>query len=654
MYLYSFDEHRNPTVVHAKGRIVKNDGCVEWAGALHEDFKHNRDLNIKMIEGIEVLHLSNEERFERAKLRNLEIAQKQLEDSPDDPRSYWNVANSLKALLRDAEAIEMFDKFMGKSNSEDEKYIASLRMAESYWNLGESKKAIETCQYAIGTKPSFPDAYHLLGDIYLESGQNQKAIEMYLHGLHKAPPQHKILVFNPRDYDYRPMMNMAKAYFNISLPSMSLPLLKACSKIMPENKDLKEKIKIIKEEADKFNEVGKIVEQLRKETDTNKIKDALSEIDMEMQAHPAICNLRNTRLIKKESSGRDLVFYCGYTDRVWTPDSIKEGIGGSEEAIIHLAEGLSDKWNVTVYNNCGYKQKKFGNVTYKPYWSWNYRDKQDVVILWRSAKALDYDINSKVYLDLHDVIQEGELNESRMSKCSGIFVKSKFHRSLFPNIPDDKFFIIPNGIVAEDFKKTEKKEQLLLNTSSPDRGLKAFVDSFEEIKKEVPEVKAKWCYGWGVWDTVYAEDASRMEWKKELQEKMKRIGIEELGMISHKEVAKLYKRAKILAYPSEFAEIDMISLTKALASGCIPVTTNFAAMGEKAKYGGIYLKSKKNKDNWCPGGKFDFSIENNKEWVKEIIKILKGGQINIKREEVLKNYSWDKIISDWDKKLYEV
>ena len=38
-YLYFFDEYKQPTVVHQKTQIIKNDGCLEWYGALHEDLK---------------------------------------------------------------------------------------------------------------------------------------------------------------------------------------------------------------------------------------------------------------------------------------------------------------------------------------------------------------------------------------------------------------------------------------------------------------------------------------------------------------------------------------------------------------------------------------------------------------------------------------
>lgn len=671
MYLYSFDEDKNPTVVHPKGRILKNDGCVEWAGALHEDFKRNRELDIKFVEGIDVLHMSNHDRFEEAKERNLEVARQMMKDLPDDPRSYWNVGNSLKALLKDVEAIETFDKFIKLSNSEDEKYIAFLRIAESYWNLGDKEKAIDTCKFAIGTKPNFPDAYILMGDLYLEMDNNNGAIEMYKLGLKKEPPYTSILVYNPRDYDYRPLMNMAKAYFNLGLPTLALPLLEACAEIMPGNKGLKGKVKAIQKEARKFEEVTAIVMKLKGMKDKKKVKAEMDKIDDDMKSHPAICNLRNTMFIKKKSSGKDLVFYCGYTDREWTPESVKEGIGGSEEAIIHLAQGLADKgWNVTVYNNCGYKKKLYLGqdelkekavshhriVTYRPFWEWNYRDKQDVVVIWRRPLPLDFEINAdKVFLDLHDVIQPGELNEKRMKNCTGIFVKSKFHRSLFPDVADDKFIITPNGILSEKFKGKHKKDPMLMvNTSSPDRSLRALIDCFKEVKKQVPEAKCKWCYGWGVWDAVHAGDKERLEFKEGIQKEMKEVGIEEMGMISHEEVAELYKKATILAYPSEFAEIDCISLTKALASGCIPITTTFAAMGEKSPYGGYYTKSYKTSEDWCVGNQFDFSMQEGYmkgDWIDSAIRVLKGDKTSIKRDKVLKDFDWKKIVTDWDNKL---
>ena len=62
---------------------------------------------------------------------------------------------------------------------------------------------------------------------------------------------------------------------------------------------------------------------------------------------------RNTTYLKRTSSGKDLVIYCGQTPHQWDSDPSKV-IGGSEEAVINLARELAKlSWNITVYNNCG-------------------------------------------------------------------------------------------------------------------------------------------------------------------------------------------------------------------------------------------------------------------------------------------------------------
>lgn len=657
-YLYAFDEQKNPIVVHAKSQVIKNDGCVEWAGALHEDFKENRSVERYFVKNIERIHLSNEDRFEKAKDRNIEVSKQQIKDSPEDPRSYWNYANSLKADGKDAEAITIFDKFLELSKSNDEKYIARLRRAESYFALGLVDEALDECRYGIGTKPDYPDAYHLMGFLLMQQGKWMEASKFILSGLVKNPPYYSIIVYNPRDYDFIPMNNLAKCYFHLNRPDLALPLLRGCLKLSPKNKSLEKAIRAIHKEIREFDYIIKVVKRLNKITDNEKLLKELNNLPLEYQAHPSVCNIRNTRFIKKESSGKDLVFFCGFTEEEWTPETAKtKGIGGSEEAVIWLSKLLVQKgWNVTVYNNCGHIQQVFDGVLYKPFWTYNYRDKQDVTILWRATKPLDWEINStKVFVDLHDVIPAGELNKARVEKADKIFVKSKFHRSLFPNVSDDKFVIIPNGIDSHLFDQNlQRDDRLLVNTSSPDRSLEGLLDCFELVKQEVPDVKLKWAYGWTVFDIVHKDTPEMMDWKTKIQQRMKELGVEELGRINHSDVAKLYLTANIFAYPSEFGEIDCISLSKAQAAGAYPITTDFAALGEKTEEGGVFIHSEKTKDNWCPAGKAEFSLEDKvkqKEWVEKTVSVLLGDiseeERNTMREKARNKYDWNKIVDKW-------
>jgi predicted O-linked N-acetylglucosamine transferase (SPINDLY family) len=373
-------------------------------------------------------------------------------------------------------------------------------------------------------------------------------------------------------------------------------------------------------------------------------------------------NLGNVNFSKKDSTGRDLVFYCGRTTEIWNPQiAAAKGIGGSEEAVIWLSRLLHQRgWNVTVYADCGNREHTYDGVAWKPYWLWNYRDKQNVTILWRYPHLAQYEINShQVILDLHDVIPEAEFSPDRLQRIDKIFVKSHFHRSLFPDVPDDKFVITPNGIETAAFESASTRDPMLLvNTSSADRSLEAFLDCFEEIKKEVPEAQAQWAYGWGVWNVVNAIYPDRMEWKARMQQRMQQLGVVERGRISHSEVAALYLTANIFAYPSEMAEIDCISLSKAMAAGAIPITTDFAAQGEKSGHGGVFLHSNKTKDDWTLPGQFTFEMtapEQKAQFVREAVKLLQNPPTEQQREPMRQwaraAFDWNAVAQAWDEAL---
>lgn len=645
-YAYHYDEDRMPDVVHLKTQIVKNDGCVEWAGSLHEDFKENRMLDIRLVNGVERRHMSKDDRFEQAAQRNYDISIKNISE---DPRSFWNAGNSAKAVGKNEEALGYFEKFLTTSKSDEEKYLVNLRTSECHVLLGNMDSAITAVRNAIGLRPEYPDAYHLLGNIYYSQGKYEEARDMFISGLTKKPPVHSIIAYNPRDYDYNPLMGLAKAYFAVGMPQLAVIPLEGCLKIYPHNERIKKMVRTIRKEAKKADKVVELVSKLRKIRSKKELKKELDALPVDFRSHPQVCHLRNTNFIKKKSSGKDIAFFCGFTEREWTPKSVSEGIGGSEEAIIWLSRLLAKKgWNVEVFNNCGHKEQVFDGVKYKPFWSWNTRDKYDAVILWRSLKMLDYEINcDNVFVDLHDVIPAGELNEQRVKKVKKIFVKSDFHRSLFPHVPDDKFIIVPNGIDFGLFEgEHEKDKYLMINTSSPDRGLRGLVEMYGEVKKKVPNAKLAWAYGWDVWDIVHKGDEEKMKWKADTIELMRKEGVIDLGRIGHDKVAELYKKAAVFAYPTEFAEIDCISMTKAMAAGAIPVCTDFAALGSKK---GVFVHSELTKDNWCPAGRFDFSLtERRDEWIEKVVKTLNEGYTVDDMRSSAKCYDWSVIVDIWD------
>jgi tetratricopeptide (TPR) repeat protein len=645
-YQYDFDTYGMPTVVHPKTQVVANDGTFTWVGAIHEDLQANRDIDLLIIEGVNRVHRSTKERVKESSIRNLEISKASM---TGDPRDYWNLANAYTGAGMYHDAIDTFKHFITVSGSDMEIYMATLRVANMFLSLGDLIQSEEYARKAIGLKYDYPDAFHTLAQVQKAQGRNKEAVKSTLEGISKKPPVDTAMVYNPRDYDYNPMMTLAHLYWDLAEFEKARVCLEACAEIQPKNRDIDKMIK----EADKEDQFQKkILETIKVMSDMNdedylKTYETLSE---EEKKHPIVLQSKNLRFVKTETSGKDIVYYCGQTTE-WTPAILEKGIGGSEEAVINLSkEWAKLGYNVTVYNNCG-DGGVFDGVTYKPWYTFNYRDKQDVMILWRQIKPLDYEINAKTILvDVHDVMQAGEFTEKRLKKITKVLLKSDAHRELFPNIPDEKIVIVPNGMDTKLFsEEVERDPHLIINTSSPDRALSALIRIFPKIKAKEPRAKMKWAYGFDIFDLLRSKDKEAMAWRNVMLKKMEEAGIENLGKISHKEVAKLTKSAGVMLYPTHFMEIDCVSARKAQLGGAHVVCTDFGALKTTVKYG-YKIPTTYTKDNWCPPYALDMADdpERDDEYVEAVLKAFKNDN-RTEAMEWAKSFTPDMVAKVWEK-----
>jgi len=644
-YKYDFDEYGKCIVQHLKTRIVRKD-AVKWVGAVHEDFEQLRVIESYFSPSVEILHITDKERYTENAERNMEIARNELKAKPNDPRCLWLMANGYWGIQNMKKAVQYFKKFTKESHSPEEIYLAYLNMAAM------TDKEIYALQ-AISYRPTYPNAYFKIAEIKYKNGEYENAIQFIEIGLQLPKPELSIIVFNPRDYDYNPLVLIMDCHFQLGNYSKALWALKYLIKSFPNDENLKAREKMISKEMKSVEEVDVILEEAV-EMKLPEMKKFLDKQPEAVKSHPKFCTFKNNHFVKKKSSGKDLVYYCGYTSKIWNPEiAEKDGVGGSEEAVINLSKRwVKLGWDVTVYNNCGIG-KDYDGVHYRPYWEFNVKDKQDILILWRHPKPCDWEINSdKIFIDLHDVIPKEEFLPERMKQIDKVFVKTQAHRKLYPNIPDEKIVIIPNGVDPSQFEnkvdKVEKNPYLILNTSSPDRHLDTTLDVFEKlIKKSDKPWKLAWYYGWEVYDGVHSEDGEMMKWRDKQKtrfDKLVKEGRAEGGtMISHGEIAKKYLEAGIFLYGTQFFEIHCISAVKAQLAECKMVTSDFAALAETVSE--VHEKVHTEGEKW---GKESILGDDQPE--KYVEMILKSSNVSSK-EWAIDRYTWEKLAKQWDKEL---
>ncbi len=668
-YKYDFDEYGNCTVKHLRVRFVKNDGSTKWINEIHEDFQENRKIYTFLNKDIKVIHLTDSKRIAMATARNIYIAEMAVKNNPSDPHSYWNLANTYLLSRRYKDAMSIYLKFIEISNSDEERFISWHRLASTYSATGDPARAIACELEAFALRPWYPDAYFSLGELFYDIGKMKHAVEMINMGLKKEIPEEEAIVWNPLDYTYNPHALLAKVYLAQNKPRESIKELKKCLKLRPKDRRLKDTIEKIQPEIKKFDIAEEIYKKAGKLQGKEEIIELLNEVPEDMTYYPPIVSLRNQYIIKENTTGKDVAIMCSFTEGEWNADVANTtGVGGSEEAVIQLSKRWVKKgYNVVVYCNTPQSQEyEIDGVKWKPFLAWNYRDKWDVTILWRHPRLLDFDINSdKIYLDVHDVLPKEEFNTVRIKKATKIMFKSQCQRDYYPHIPDDKVAVIPHGLDIDDFDEQrflERDPYRILNTSSPDRGLKTCMKIIKKVHEKLPDnlkpkLKFVQYYGFNVWDADFSNNTRMAEWKNEaidMMNELKKEGImtEESGVkIAQDEISGEYLKAGLLLYPSTFFEIGFISGFKAMLGGCIPLTTDIFAQGEFMK--GIKIHSEVTTDDWMRDieSGVDYGVENIDEVVDKLVDYLTNVEkYEPMRKEIInyaKTFTWEKTSEEW-------
>ena len=566
-YHYAHDESGAVTTEHWRERLIRNNGCYEWKGRLHETLIETRTANNQKSDEVYVIHTATENRGAAALERNMRILQEQLKDEGDepDPRTVYYLARCFdeSGLIGDAkELYETYVTFSGWAEERAKAFIALGRIEEK---LENNPRAIDLYLQAIKEDPDNPEAYINIAYIYYLANNFQQALTWVEMGMAR-PDKESMTVHNPLMVTYRPLLIYAECQMNLGKFDEAINAIKKAQTYKDDQlvREMLDSVINIKGHQLAAQAILDLLRFMEKEGDTGKIAKFLDDcIPQSLVDNPIILGARKKYFPPIKWQDKSVVIFTGACAiGEWGPWSLSEGIGGSEEAIIRLSKHLlTQGYSVTVYSQPGARRGVYEGVDWRNYWELDARDEFDVLIGWRNPWFFDANLKArKRYLWLHDVMPEGEFTESRLNNLDKVMVLSDYHRSLFPNIPDNKIWISSNGIDTSEFDGSEdsvKEPHRIIYTSSHVRGLSHLYDIWPEVKKAVPDATLDIYYGWESYIAVQKDNPERMDWMEKMKARESELdGVTDHGKVSQEIIAQETMRAGVWAYPCPFPEIS--------------------------------------------------------------------------------------------------
>lgn len=645
-YHYGHDEHGNLIETHWKCQMVKNDGHAEWKGAIHEDILPKRAANWTKIQDVIRVHTATKEENDGHYERNRAILERETKENPKEPRNWFYLGRTLLGMGEYERVIECLSKYLELSGWDQERYEARMMIGEAYMKLGNNRTALMAFNDATLEYEGAPDAYIYKARVYVGQEDWEQALtNLEIAGALKG---RGVIVENPTLYQRDLPALAALCLIRLNRPDEALKLAQNAAKFS-KDKHVAELLTLAKDLATQkvlADTYVKLGNWLFKNDMKEQLSTLVDSVPDSIADDPQILELRFAAKEPKKWPKKSVAVFCGPSVESWDGNSINNGgIGGSETAVIELSKRFVKKgYDVVVYSRCDAPAKgaEIDGVKYMNYWTIDKRDEFDVLILWRNIGAADYAWNArKLILDLHDVSFINEFTEDRINRLDHIFVKSQYHKSLYPMIPDEKFVVVGNGIDLSRFEGDEtRNKNRFVYTSAPNRGLEALLQMWPKIKQEIPEAQLHVYYGWQTFYESEKHNPERRQWIDKLRQMLEQDGIVNHGRVDQKTLAKHLQQSSLWLYPTDFPEIHCITALEMQAAGVYPITTGFAALAETQKTG-VKL----------PGDPYDetWQAKYTEEVVDAYMELATGGLEDQIKEglEFVKSNQWGNVADIW-------
>lgn len=456
-------------ITHYRERLIR-PGSIVWKKRIHEtpvpvdpdNFKYSRVEYSKDFP-IAWLHLGadrnvSKEVLDKRMERNQRLLEMELEEErasgETDPRTILYLMK-IYAESEDEKTLDlcinMGEEYLEKSGWDEERATCYMLMSKCSGKLGDHAYAKGLLYGAIKEYPLNPLLYLYLARTCFNLGEYKSMKHWLSVGASMDLTETNTAMNNilemkllsaelMLEYSLHGERNIKKAHESARLLNKINP-----TEANQQNEDY---LKVQLELDVATASAHKLINYLHLIHNEELIQHVYEAMPKEMKRLPFAHKIYNKYKSPKVWGEREVCYFASFGGphfEKWDGNSLKSGIGGSETAVVRLAEEWTKHgYKVTVY--CDPKVAvDINGVSYLPYYEFNPKDKFNIFIQWRNSDLASKISAKKFLVDLHDVYAESS-HINKIDHIDKIMVKSNFHRDYAPSIESNKFAIISNGI----------------------------------------------------------------------------------------------------------------------------------------------------------------------------------------------------------------
>lgn len=619
---YAQNDYGETITLQMRERIVpKSQG--RWHGEIHEVWCPREPIRNLAPKGIGIFHAFRPNTPEGAakRRRNLEILERVVKSGDKRLRVQYAMAlmaeNRLKDALTILRAIAPTEP-RGWSRARSYMLLARALIMSNKWS-----EASACASLALDQVPGAIEPLRMMFDIACCEERFRDALDLFRRAYESGMPVlYDATVWEPQILE-APYSAAALCAVNLDDFELGLAYAKKA-----KDADLIKKIEGAILEDKVLDGLGHLLEQVSDKA------AFCRQLPAAYQKFPSIARILAPELPTDRPT---IAIHCGMEGMgggksgTWGPDSIKEGIGGSEEAVIRITPCLAREAHVEVFGP--WADEVRDGVYWRNYTAFDPDRPYDTFIAWRYTGLLKLTkASGRKVLWLHDAVGEQLLGDP-----DEIWCLSQYHADWVRSIrPDANIWITANGIGE---MPTGTKKPIVITASSPDRGVRRLLEWWPEIRRQVPEAELHCYYGFNDWYLKREKTVPGLvENRLAIEKLVKQPGVRWFGTVGQDQLHEAFAEAKVWAYPTDFNEISCITAIKAQAAGAIPVCSSYAALDETVQHG---IKI---------GSVTDPDIAKHKpQFIAAVVKALRGGYDRLVplAQEYGRGRTWDGIAREW-------